>query len=156
MQKTQIDQQTKQETKNFGPVSNISPTYNFRFGIPGFENLQKFVFQDLEKYPPFQLFKSQEQEDLSMLVLNAKYIRKLKDLSIPGHELEQIGSKNQDEIEIFVILRVDQATKQFVANTKAPLIINLQNKLGNQIIIEGQDLESAYPLEISNENDNNE
>ena len=156
MQKTQIDQKTKQETTKFGPVSRTSPTYNFRFGIPGFENLQKFVFQDLEQYPPFQLFNSVEQEDLSMLVLNAKYIRKLKDLTIPGYELEQIGTSNQDKIEIFVILRVDPATKQFVANTKAPLIINPHNKLGNQIIIEGQDLESAYPLEISKENDNND
>ncbi|MCF7885855.1 MAG: flagellar assembly protein FliW [Candidatus Marinimicrobia bacterium] len=140
----------KKDSTKFGPVSNTSQTFLFRFGIPGFENLQKFVFQSLDKYPPFQLFRSVEETDLNMLVLNAQYIKELEKIEIPHQELNKIGAEDKNQIDMYVILRVRPNTKQFVANTKAPLIVNGAQNLGNQIMLEDEEgLSSAFPLAIS-------
>lgn len=149
---TQVkDKKQKMQTTKFGPAVNTGEPITFRYGIPGFEQLRKFILRNLEKYPPFQLFCSLEENDLSMIVLNAKYLKELKDISIPRHELNKIGIDDPQNMDMYVILRVKPDSKQFVANTKAPLIINNSNQTGNQIIIEKDGLMSDYPLDINNQ-----
>ena len=143
------DKQKTTESTNFGPVENTTPIINFKYGIPGFENLSKFVLQDLKNYPPFQLFRSVEEDNLSMIILDTKYLKELDNLKIPRNELRKIGSPSQDEIKTYVILRINPATKQFVANTRAPLIVNKSKHLGDQIIIENQGLRTDYPIEVA-------
>jgi flagellar assembly factor FliW len=86
-----------------------------------------------------------------MIVLNAKYLKELKDITIPRHELNKIGIDDPQNLDMYVILRVKPDSKQFVANTKAPLIINKSKQTGNQVIIEKEGLMSDYPLDITNQ-----
>ncbi len=144
-------QQAKQKTPTlFGPVEKIGKPINFHYGIPGFENLCEFTFEELKDYPPFQLFRSLEEPELGMIVLNARYLKPYQNVSIPKGELHKINAEYQKDVEIFVILRVKPQTKQFVANTKAPLIVNKQCGQGNQIILDHKNLQGEYPLKVAN------
>jgi len=144
-------QQVKKKSPTFfGPVEKTGKPVKFHYGIPGFETLCDFTFEDLKDYPPFQLFRSLEEPELGMIVLNARYLKPFKSVMIPKGELHKINAKHQRDIEIYVILRVKPQTKQFVANTKAPLIVNKRRRKGNQIILENRDLQGEYPLKVAN------
>lgn len=147
------NKQKKNRMSKFGPVEKASEPITFKYGIPGFEHLSKFIFQDLVNYPPFQIFRSLEEDDLSMIVLNAKYLKDLEGLKIPNNELQQINADSQKDIDMYVILRVKAENKQFVANTRAPLIVNKSNNLGNQIVIEKEGLLTDYPIQVAGQSD---
>lgn len=115
-------------------------------GLPGFEHFKSFILAELEGYAPFYAFSAVEAPEISMLVIRADGIEVFADVHIPTRDLETIGLTNEDEAALYVVLKVDHESQKFIANTKAPLVFNFKNHLGNQIILEDPRLRIEYPL----------
>jgi flagellar assembly factor FliW len=124
--------------------------YQFEYGLPGFEHLSKFEFLDLEEYPPFKLFRSTETPEISMIVMDGKLLQVFDDITFPGAELSTLNLPDEKYMRIFVILRIDEKTRHFVANTKAPLVLNTYSGYGKQIILDDQKLSEEHKLEQFN------
>lgn len=124
-----------------------SATYKFQYGLPGFEHLSEFEFVDLDEYPPFKLFRSTSRPEISMIVMDGQLLKIYETINLPRHELNILNLRDKEYLRIFVILRVDEKTKSFVANTKAPIILNTYNGLGKQIIIDNSSLSEEFKLE---------
>ena len=124
----------------------MNEVYNFQYGLPGFEYFTEFTFEPIEEYPPFVLFKSVVDENISMYVLNAKYFQVYDELDIPKAELDKLELKDSKELGIYFILRLDKVSQNFMANLKTPLIINKDKKIGNQIFLEQENLEKNMYL----------
>ncbi len=120
--------------------------YTFKYGLPGFENLNEYRLEDLEDYPPFKLFKSCEDDNISMIVIDGELLEIFPEIQIPKKELIKLEISDSINTQIYIILRIDEDTKEFVANTKAPLILNTDNGLGNQIILESKILSVKHPM----------
>ena len=121
---------------------------NFDYGLPGFEDLKKFTIVDIEDYNPFLLLHSVEDHNIAMIVLNAGQLDIEADLNIPEEKLKEL--KNEDgEVGVFLILKVIDDEKNLTANTKAPVVINFQNRKGRQIILDNENLSMDYPITVS-------
>jgi flagellar assembly factor FliW len=121
---------------------------NFDYGLPGFEDLKKFTIVDIEDYNPFLLLHSVEDHNIAMIVLNAGQLDIEADLNIPDEKLKEL--KNEDgEVGVFLILKVIGDEKNLTANTKAPVVINFQNRKGRQIILDNENLSMDYPITVS-------
>ncbi len=121
---------------------------NFDYGIPGFEDLKKFTIVDIEDYNPFLLLHSVENHNIAMIVLNAGQLDIEADLKIPEEKLKEL--RNDDgEVGVFLILKVIDDEKNLTANTKAPIVINFQNRKGRQIILDNENLSMDYPITVS-------
>ena len=121
---------------------------NFDYGLPGFEDLKKFTIIDIEDYSPFLLLHSVEDHNIAMIVLNAGQLDIEADLNIPEEKLKEL--KNEDgEVGVFLILKVIDDEKNLTANTKAPVVINFQNRKGRQIILDNENLSMDYPITVS-------
>lgn len=132
----------------FGEIVKRSDPYVFQSGIPGFESFRKFVFEDLKDYTPFRLFRSLDNREIYMIVLSAEYLRNRERFKIAPAELKKVGATAEKDIELYVILRVKVQTGEFVANTKAPLIVNPRIGQGIQIILDDEGLDGEYPLKL--------
>ena len=124
-----------------------STTYKFEYGLPGFEHLSEFEFKNLDEFPPFKLFQSVEVPDISMIVLDGSLLNVYEHVTFPKHEMNILEMKNREYLRIFVILRLDDETKRFVANTKAPIILNTYTGFGKQIILDNPKLSEDYKLD---------
>ena len=83
-----------------------------------------------------------------MIVLNAGQLDIEADLNIPEEKLTEL--KNEDgEVGVFLILKVIDDEKNLTANTKAPVVINFQNRKGRQIILDNENLSMDYPITVS-------
>ena len=121
---------------------------NFDYGLPGFEDLKKFTIVDIEDYNPFLLLHSVEDHNIAMIVLNAGQLDIEADLNIPEEKLKEL--KNEDgEVGVFLILKVIDDEQNLTANTKAPVVINFQNRKGRQIILDNENLSMDYPITVS-------
>jgi len=124
-----------------------STTYKFEYGLPGFENLSEFEFRNLDEFPPFKLLQSTDMPDISMIVLDGSLLNVFENVSFPKHEMNILGLENREYLRIFVILRIEEETKHFVANTKAPIILNTYTGFGKQIILDSPGLSEDYKLD---------
>ena len=122
-------------------------TYQFEYGLPGFEHLSEFEFVNLDDFPPFKLFRSTESPDISMIVIDGGILNVYNDVSFPKMELSNLNLKDEQYKRIFVILRIDEKTKHFVANTKAPLLLNTYTGYGKQVILDDTRLSEEHKLE---------
>jgi flagellar assembly factor FliW len=132
-------------TKESKAKSNT--VYRFEYGLPGFENLSEFEFQDLDDFPPFKLFQSTEIPDISMIVIDGSLLSIYQDIPFPKHELINLKIEKSESMRIFVILRIDEKSKHFLANTKAPLVLNTHTGCGKQVILDSPKLSEEYKLD---------
>jgi len=122
---------------------------NFEYGLPGFEDLKKFTIVDIEDYNPFLLLHSIEDHNIAMIVLNAGMLDLEENLNIPEDKLKELSNKDDNEVGVFLILKVIDEDKNLTANTKAPVVINFQNQKGRQIILDNENLSMDYPITVS-------
>lgn len=122
-------------------------TYRFEYGLPGFEHLSEFEFVNLEDFPPFKLIRSTTEPDISMIVLDGALLHLYERVTFPKIELSNLDLADRKYLRIFVILRIDENTRQFVANTKAPILLNTYSGFGKQIILDDAQLSEEHRLE---------
>lgn len=122
-----------------GQLSSIitdETTFSFPDGIPAFDEAKHFTLHTSPDMEPFVYMKSQEVQDLGFVcidpfLINKEYLVKITPADLLRLELE----KAEDAILLsFVTVKPDP--KENTANLLAPLILNLKNKTGRQIILD--------------------
>jgi len=118
----------------------------FQKGIPGFEELKKFIIFPVEDNDVFSVFHSIEKEDMGIIVTSPFNIEKEYEIQL---EEEQIKSlKLQDEKDTLVLNTVTLSSDidKITANLRAPIVINIKEKIGEQIIINSDKYKVKHPL----------
>ena len=109
----------------------------FPFGIPGFDNMKRYILLTKENIPFFYFLHSIEDENLTFILTNPyfflkDYSFKLSNEDIYFLEIDDIDKLGK-EIFVFSIVTIKEKTKKFSLNLKAPVIINLEKKIGKQV-----------------------
>lgn len=120
----------------------------FPYGLPGFESLMKFMIIELKDYSPFHIMQSLEKPNISMIIIDPGILKINGLIKIPSKVLKKLHVQNVHDICLFVILRMDEKSHSFIANIRAPLVINTKNKIGHQIILEDERTPISYPLTL--------
>jgi flagellar assembly factor FliW len=132
-----------------GTDLDLNKVIEFKQGIPGFEELTKFLIVPLKEYPPFQVFQSLEAPPIAMLVISIEHFESKQNIIIGDNDLEQIGAKHQKDTNTFFVIKMTQGKNQFTANTKAPIVINPHTLIGCQVILEHPELDIEHPLDLA-------
>ena len=86
-----------------------------------------------------------------MIVIDGQLLDVFKSVNLPSFEMQILEINKRNDMRIFVILRIDENARNFVANTRAPIILNIQTGFGKQIILDDKNLSEEYlmgnPLE---------
>lgn len=109
----------------------------FTEGIPGFENLTKFVLLQEENSQHFFYLQSVEENGICFVMVSPWGLIKGYNLHIPQSIEEKIGFGT--EIEVYLIVRVDEDPLKTTVNMQAPIVINPETNKGYQMILEGSE-----------------
>ena len=118
----------------------------FQKGIPGFEELKKFIIFPVKDNDVFSVFHSIEKEDMGIIVTSPFNIEKNYEIQL---EEEQIANlKLQDEKDTLVLntVTLNSDINKITANLRAPIVINIKEKIGEQIIINSDKYKVKHPL----------
>ncbi|MBN4081104.1 flagellar assembly protein FliW [Caldithrix abyssi] len=132
-----------------GMDSDFENITEFTNGLPGFESLTKFLIVPYKNYPPFRVLQSLEEPEVSMLILNVKYLNMGNKMMITPTDFEKIKLGPEDAFKMYVILKIDNENKLCTVNTKAPIILNQEANLGYQVILENKALDVLHPLNLA-------
>ncbi|OPJ56052.1 flagellar assembly protein FliW [Alkalithermobacter paradoxus] len=130
----------KISTINFGEINiKEEDIITFEDGIPGFENLTKFVIIK-EEDMVFEWLQSIE-EDVTLSLINPFIVNPQYDFKINENTVKKLNIQSHEDISIYTVVTIPEDIKQIRTNLQAPIIINNKERKGRQII-----LDDNYPL----------
>ena len=109
-------------------------------GLIGFPELKSFVMLDHDKDSPFKWLQSLDDGAIAFVLINPLLFKPEYTVEVTSAEVSDLGLESEDDAVISVIITMPTNPQNMTANLKAPLVFNLKNRRGKQIILSS----SAY------------
>lgn len=132
------------ETAQYGPLDvPEEQVYHFPKGIPGFENHSRFAVIDVAE-GPFSYLQSLQESHISLLMTDPFVFYPNYEFELPESIVEEMELNSALTIRCIVTLN-EKAAKSTI-NLLAPLVFNLENKTGRQVILHASEYQSRHLL----------
>jgi flagellar assembly factor FliW len=141
----------KVETTRFGELEIAAEdVLTFTNGIPGLVEYKKFVLlpADSEAETPFFFLQSIENKGLSLFLVNPFQMFKDYDVELDEKTIESLKITNEADVLLFTIITVNNTLQDSTTNLKAPIVINVKEKLGTQMILDHKKFLIRQPLSV--------
>ena len=109
---------------------------SFPEGILGFDNLKKFCLVDPGDDTLILWLQSMDQPALAFPVLEPRVFRTDYVVRLSAQELRCLKLDSINQSVVFNILTIPGDVTQMTANLKAPIVINLKDQLGRQVVLQ--------------------
>ncbi len=137
----------KMNTLRFGEIE-IDPKDVIRFpnGLPGFENLNGFIFIKPDEELPFSFLQSIEDGDIAFITTNPFIFYPDYDFEISEAVERELKIQNEADVMVWSIVTIHEEISRASINLLAPVIINIKECLGKQMILNGTDYRTKHKL----------
>lgn len=134
----------KVQTSRFGEFEvRDSAVIEVVGGIIGFPGLTRFVL--LEYSPPFSWLHSVENKELAFVVVNAAEFGDNYTIPLPYGD-RTLDLQETDDVAIMNLVSVRSDPSMTTVNLKAPVIVNLRNMKGRQLVLDDPKYSIRFPL----------
>lgn len=135
------------KTKYHGTVSfEERDIIKFNKGLPGFESLKNFILLPVEGSDVFKILHSIEDEEIGLIVVSPFEFIKDYEVELKDEFIHELSIKREEDVLILNTVTLNSNINKITANLRAPIIINIREALGEQIILEDENLSIKYPL----------
>lgn len=134
------------ETERFGSFdTNDNKIIEFPWGLPGFEDLRKFIIVEVSETRPIYWLQSAENKYIALPVIVSFEVLSDYNIYIKEHELEGLFVESKNDLLILNVAVIPQNIKDMTLNLAAPIVINVKRGIGKQIIIDAKELPIRFP-----------
>ena len=135
----------KIQTSRFGEIEvQDSDVITLSEGLIGFPELARYVLLDHDTDSPFKWLQSLDDGTMAFVVISPLTFRPDYTVEVSEEEISDLSLSGADDAVISVIVTIPMDPKKMSANLKAPLIFNLKNKLGKQIIVKDPQYQTKH------------
>lgn len=135
------------ETLNYGTVSyDEENIVVFEKPLLGFNNLKKFVLVEIEQNSMFNLLQSIEEKAVGFIVLSPFSVRQDYEIELDEATIKELEIESHEDVAIMTTVTLNEVAEKTTTNLKAPIIINIKNKKGKQIILNNDKYKIKEPL----------
>jgi len=139
-----VSDKIKVQTTRFGDLEVPKDTLIvIPAGLIGFPANTNFVL--IEYTPPFSWLQSTQASDLAFVVVNAAEFGDEYTFDLPFDE-RSLELTPADEVAIFNLVTIRPDPSLSTVNLKAPVVVNLKNRRGKQIILDDPRFPTRMPL----------
>ncbi len=118
----------------------------FNNGLPGFENLKTYVLEDIEGSEPFKMLKATEDESVGFVTIVPFEFKVDYEVKLRSDVINSLKIEDPEDVLILNTVTLNSDIKKITTNLKAPIIINLKNNLGYQMILDRENYSIKHPL----------
>jgi len=118
----------------------------FPSGLPGFEDLHEFIIIEVEDTKPIYWLQSTENKHIALPVIISFAVLDNYDINIRENELEGLNAENTNDLLILNVVVIPEDVKKMTANLAAPVIINVKQGIGKQIVIDAAEFSLRHPI----------
>ena len=117
----------------------------FNEGIPGFENLTKYILLE-EENSKFLYLQSLEDENICFVVVDPYVFKEDYAPIISESYFEKLGGGEDSEFVIYAIVCIKKPIGESTLNLAGPLLIHVKNRLGIQVVTEEKTYRTKHTL----------
>ncbi len=129
----------KVSTTRFGEIEIIEEdVILLPSGLIGFPELRKYVLLDHDKESPFKWLQSLDDGAIAFVLINPLLFKPDYSVEVTEAEVADLDLQEEADAVISVIITIPTNPQNMTANLKAPLVFNLQNRRGKQLILNNQ------------------
>lgn len=135
----------KVKTTRFNEIE-VDETRIMKFpkGVLGFPDNHEYALLQTNNEGNFFWLQSIERPQLAFVVCDPVLFVPDYQVPIKADDLEQIDLKNLDNAQVLVIVnKIDQS---LTGNLQGPLVINVLNRLGKQLVLSEKKYSTRHPL----------
>lgn len=114
----------------------------FNKGIPGLENLKKYIIFPAEENKLFYVLQSIEDISIGLVLVSPFNIVKNYEFDLEEDIVSELGIESEKDVLVLNTVTLNSEIENITVNLKAPLVINIKRKVGKQIILDN----SSYPI----------
>jgi len=118
----------------------------FNKGLLGFSELKKYFLVDLEEFKPFKVLHSLENDEVGMIVISPHDFFKDYEIKLSEETIKNLNIKSSKEVMIVNTVTLNSDPKKITTNLQGPIIINISNNLGEQLIVDNSKYKVKEPL----------
>lgn len=118
----------------------------FKKGLPGFEELKKYIIFPAEENELFNILHSIENEELGLIVISPFELIKDYEFKLSDEKINELKITSPEEIMVINTVTLSSKLENITTNLKAPIIININERLGEQIILDNEKYKIKHPL----------
>ncbi|TCZ76844.1 flagellar assembly protein FliW [Paenibacillus albiflavus] len=108
---------------------------DFKGSVLGFKELNKFEFNVVDAETPYVFLQSKEDQAVGFLVTVPFVFNSEYSLEIDDHYKEILEIHRHEDVIVLSIVTIKEPFEQSTMNLLAPIVINISNGLGNQIVL---------------------
>lgn len=133
----------KVKTVRFGELEvSQEEKITFPEGILGFPELTQYCLVDPGDDTLILWLQSLQNPQIAFPVLEPKIFKNDYIVKLSAQELKQLALANINQSIVFTILTIPKDVTQMTANLKAPIVVNLREQIGRQVVLQ----ENEYTL----------
>ena len=118
----------------------------FKKGLPGFKKLKKFIIFPLEGNEVFSILHSIEDAQIGLVLVSPYDVIKDYEFKIPDVNVLELAIASPKEVLVLTTVTLSSDIKNMTTNLKAPIIINIKEKSGEQLILDNDKYKIKEPL----------
>jgi flagellar assembly factor FliW len=127
----------KLDTKYHGTIDyKEEDVINFKKGLPGFQELKNFILFPVKDNDMFSILHSIENENIGLVVISPFNVVKDYEFKLDDENIMELKIESHEDVLVLNTVTLDFNVEKITVNLKAPIIININSKLGEQIILD--------------------
>jgi flagellar assembly factor FliW len=131
-------------TKFLGEVEIVEQDIlTFEHGLLGLEEEREFVLLPIDADLPLALLQSVQHVEIGFVVAYPFAFKKDYSFDISEEDREQLQIDKQEDVLTYAIVTMKETFQESTINLLAPVILNIDKKLGKQIVLQDN---KAFPL----------
>jgi flagellar assembly factor FliW len=126
------------KTRIFGEIEiNENAIVSFFEGMPGFEEVKKYIILGTgDEKSPFKWLQSVDKPEVVFAVVDPFLFKKGYDINLNHDVVKKLQIENENDVLVYAIVVVPEDISKISANLKAPVIINVKNSKGMQVVLD--------------------
>ena len=135
------------ESTRFGKVEVAEEQLiHFSYGIPGFPDEKTFAHIGDDGESPFSFLQSTTEVNLTFLLADPFTFIKDYEFVLEDDVAEELGLSLDNSPQVFLIATVKEKMADMTVNLLAPVVVNVINRTGRQVILDKPEYSIRYKL----------
>ena len=118
----------------------------FEKGLPGFRELKKFIIFPVEENKVFNMLHSIDNMEIGLVIVSPFYVMKEYEFELSDEKIDELSVEKENDINVYTTVCLNKDIKNITVNLKAPIVINIKENKGEQLILDDDKYQIKYPL----------
>jgi len=118
----------------------------FEKGIPGLEKYREFEINQVESNEKFKQIISIEDSNIGFIAISPFEIKKDYELNLSDDVIKELQIDSPKDVLVLSLITLGKTLEKSTVNLKAPVIINIKNNKGKQLILQDDKYNIKEPL----------